>query len=57
MLASNDVITHLVNRGDTLWTIANRYGTSVEKLKQVNNTGKFLKVGQVLIIYQPLTQT
>jgi LysM repeat protein len=57
MLASNDVITHRVNRGDTLWTIANRYGTSVEKLKQVNNTGKFLKVGQVLIIYQPLTQT
>jgi len=50
-LADNNVITHRVNRGDTLWTIANRYGTSVQKLKQVNNTGKFLKVGQVLTIY------
>jgi LysM repeat protein len=49
--AANDVITYRVNRGDTLWTIANRYGTSVKKLRQVNNTGKFLKVGQVLTIY------
>ena len=50
LLAANDVITHRVNRGETLWTIANRYGTSVEKLQQANNTGKFLKVGQVLTI-------
>lgn len=52
LLAANDVITHRVNRGDTLWSIANRYGTSVEILQQVNNTGKFLKVGQVLTIYR-----
>lgn len=51
LLADNNVITHRVNRGDTLWTIANRYGTSVKKLQQVNNTGKFLKVGQVLTVY------
>jgi LysM repeat protein len=50
-LAEHNVITHRVNRGDTLWTIANRYGTSVQELKQVNNTGRFLKVGQVLTIY------
>ncbi|MGK2926053.1 MAG: DUF5715 family protein [Lysobacterales bacterium] len=52
LLAANDVITHRVNRGDTLWSIANRYGTSVDVLQQVNNTGKFLKVGQVLTIYR-----
>ena len=49
--AANAVTTYRVNRGDTLWTIANRYGTSVKKLKQENNTGKFLKVGQVLTLY------
>jgi len=47
----NNIITHRVNRGDTLWTIANHYGTSVKKLQQVNNTGRFLKVGQILTIY------
>jgi len=52
LLASNDVITYRVSRGDTLWAIANRYGTSVKKLRQVNNTGKVLKVGQVLTIYR-----
>lgn len=49
-LAHNSVITHRVNRGESLWTIANRYGTSVKKLQQTNNTGKVLKVGQVLTI-------
>lgn len=47
----NNIITHRVNRGETLWTIANQYGTSVKKLQQVNNTGKVLKVGQILTIY------
>jgi LysM repeat protein len=51
LLASNNVITHRVNRGESLWTIANRYGTSVKKIQQVNHTGKVLKVGQVLTIY------
>lgn len=48
--SDNNIITHRVNRGDTLWTIANHYGTSVKKLQQVNNTGRILKVGQVLTI-------
>jgi LysM repeat protein len=44
-------ITHRVNRGDTLWTIANRYGTSVQKLRQSNSkAGDSLQVGQVLKI-------
>jgi LysM repeat protein len=51
LLPDNNIITHRVNRGDTLWTIAHHYGTSVKKLQQVNNTGRFLKVGQILTIY------
>ncbi len=49
-LAAKDAITYRVSRGDTFWDIANRFGTSVKKLRQVNNTGKVLKVGQVLTI-------
>jgi LysM repeat protein len=45
------VTTHRVNRGDTLWRIANRYGTSVKQLRQVNgNPSDVLQVGQVLKI-------
>jgi LysM repeat protein len=44
-------LTHRVNRGDTLWTIANRYGTSVKQLRRVNSrAGDSLQVGQVLKI-------
>jgi LysM repeat protein len=44
-------IKHRVNRGDTLWRIANRYGTSVQKLRQSNsNAGDSLQVGQVIKI-------
>lgn len=50
LLRDDNIITHRVNRGDTLWNIANHYGTSVKKLQQVNNTGRILKVGQVLTI-------
>jgi LysM repeat protein len=49
-LVAGNEIAHRVHRGDTLWTIANRYGTSVKKLRQANNTGNFIKVGQVLRI-------
>ncbi len=44
-------ITHRVNRGDTLWRIANRYGTSVTQIRQANGRkGDLLQVGQVLKI-------
>lgn len=50
MVASYET-THRVNRGDTLWRIANRYGTSVQQLRRVNgNTSDTLQVGQVLKI-------
>ena len=50
LLAANG-FTHRVNRGDTLWRIANLYGTSVKQLRRVN--GQFsdaLQIGQVLRI-------
>jgi LysM repeat protein len=43
--------THRVNRGDTLWRIANRYGTSVKQLRRANGAASdVLQVGQVLKI-------
>ena len=52
----NDVVaanefTYRVSRGDTLWRIANRYGTSVEKLRRTNRQADdSLQVGQLLKI-------
>jgi len=44
-------ITHRVNPGDTLWRIASRYGTSVQKLRQTNSNARdSLQVGQVIKI-------
>ena len=43
--------TYTVQRGDTLYSIANKYGITVAELKSANNlTSNFLNVGQQLII-------
>ena len=42
-------VEYQVSRGDTLWRIANRYGTSVDMLRQENGLRTdFLDVGQIL---------
>jgi LysM repeat protein len=50
-VAAVSEFTHRVSRGETLWRIANRYGTSVENLRRTNrHAGDSLQVGQVLKI-------
>jgi LysM repeat protein len=50
-VAALSEFTHRVSRGETLWRIANRYGTSVENLRRTNrHAGDSLQVGQVLKI-------
>ena len=46
-----DSFTYTVRSGDTLWLLANRYGTTVDAIKQLNGlTSDNLSVGQVLRI-------
>jgi len=46
-------IIYTVKSGDTLWRIANEFGTTVDKIMAVNNlTDTILNIGQVLIIPQ-----
>lgn len=43
--------THTVEKGDTLYSIAHKYGTSVQALQQANNlSGDMIKIGQVLLL-------
>lgn len=43
--------TYVVKKGDTLWTIARKYGVTVSELKEKNNlTSNSLSINQVLLI-------
>lgn len=44
-------LTYIVQRGDSLWGIANKYNTTVQNLRNLNNlTNDTLTIGQTLII-------
>ena len=41
--------TYIVKKGDSLYSIANKYNTTVDELKRINNlTSNILSIGQVL---------
>ena len=43
--------THLIAKGDTLYSLSKRYNTSVEELKRINNlTSNYLTIGRILIV-------
>ena len=43
---------HVVSEGDTLWSLARKFGVSEKKIEDINNLsdGSVLKIGQVLNI-------
>lgn len=48
---SNDLMEVVVQKGDTLEKIANKYNVKVAKLYEINNlSNSFLKIGQVLLV-------
>ena len=52
----NTMFMYTVKSGDTLWGIASKYNTSVDKIKDLNNlTTNNLRVGQVLRIPEMYT--
>lgn len=51
--SNNGKTTYTVQKGDSLWVIANKYGITTEELKSDNNlTSNLLSIGQVLKIPQ-----
>lgn len=56
--SNNGEKTYTVQKGDSLWVIANKYDITTEKLKSYNNlTSNLLSIGQVLKIPQGKTST
>jgi hypothetical protein len=50
-LRQGDGVTYQVRRGDTLWTIARRHGTTVEQIQQANRLRSTdIKAGQRIVI-------
>lgn len=43
--------TYIVEKGDSLWSIANKFNTTVTRLKELNNlSSNILQIGQILIV-------
>ena len=56
--SNNGKTTYTVQKGDSLWVIANKYGITTEELKSYNNLiSNLLSIGQILKIPQGKTST
>lgn len=48
---SHRSVQHVVKRGDSLWNLARKYGTTTKKIRRANNlSGNRLHIGQTLVI-------
>jgi len=51
VIPKNNVVIHTVVKGDTLWDLARKYNTTVDRIKQLNGlTSNLLQIGQKLIV-------
>jgi len=51
-----NLVEYLVRKGDSLWRIANRFGTTTKTIQSVNKLNDtYLRIGQVLMIPQDLS--
>lgn len=54
ILSKNNYVTYMVKKGDTLWAIARKYGTTIAKIVKDNNIANpnLIYAGQKLKIYR-----
>ena len=46
-------LIHTVRRGDSLYTIAQRFNVNVERIRDWNQLGRYLQPGQQLTLFVP----
>lgn len=50
-LEGQNATTYTVKSGDSLYSIAKKYNTTIDRLKELNNlTSNLLNIGQILIV-------